>query len=293
LLLSGQGDALDNVIPPLDNLRRIQADSSLRLIPVPSPTLGFLLYNQRDPADSSRPHPSLSDIRVRRAITLGLDRPALIQVVFGSYAEVPYGPASPLLWIRHGTPKPQRQNLAEARKLLAAAGWTDKDGDGILDRTGRSLRLRLSFPSTSAVRRQLALLIQEQLRQLGIGIELSQLEFPVWLERRTAGNFDIDFASTSQDPSPSGLSQGWSCSGGTNVARYCDPRVDSLIERAVLSRVNSEEVWHAVLKQIEEDAPATFLYAPTYVSVVRRRFGNVTITPTSSWQLVRNWSVGP
>ena len=292
LVLSGEGDAMDNVIPPLDNLRRIQADSSLRLIPVPSPTLGFLLYNVRDPGDSSRPHPILSDIRVRRAITLGLDRPALIQAVFGSYGEVPFGPASPLLWIRHGAPKAQRQNVAEARKLLAAAGWHDSDGDGILDRAGRPLSLQLTLPNTSAIRRQLSLLVQEQLRQLGIQIELSQVEFPIWIERRTAGKFDIDFASTSQDPSPSGLSQGWSCTGGTNVAHYCNPRVDSLIERAVLARDQATEAWHAVLKQIEADAPATFLYAPSYVSVVRRRFGNVTITPASSWQLLRDWSAG-
>ena len=152
--------------------------------------------------------------------------------------------------------------------------------------------LRLSLPNTSAVRRQLALLVQEQLRQIGVQIELSQLEFPVWIERRTAGKFDIDFASTSQDPSPAGLSQGWTCTGGTNVAKYCDPRVDSLIERAVLTRNKPAEAWREVLRQIEADAPAIFLYAPTYVYAVRRRFRDVTITPASSWQLLREWSAG-
>jgi peptide/nickel transport system substrate-binding protein len=292
LLLSGQGDAMDNVIPPLDNLRRIGADSTLRLIPVPSPTVGFLLFNQRDPADSSRSHPIFSDARVRRALILALDRRALARVVFGSYGEVPYGPVSPLLWIRHGAPKPEGQNVAEARRLLAAAGWADHDHDGTLDRGGQPLALQLSLPNTSAVRRQLALLVQEQLRQIGVRIELSQLDFPVWIERRTAGKFDIDFASTSQDPSPSGLSQGWSCTGGTNVAKYCDPRVDSLLERAVLTRDKPAEAWREVLRQIEADAPAIFLYAPTYVYAVRRRFRDVTITPVSSWQLLREWSGG-
>jgi peptide/nickel transport system substrate-binding protein len=292
LLLSGQGDAMDNVIPPLDNLRRIGADSSLRLIPVPSPAIGFLLYNGRDPADSSRPHPILSDVRVRRALTLALDRQALVRAVFGPYGEVPYGPVSPLLWIRHGAPKPQGQNVAESRRLLASAGWADNDHDGTLERGGQPLALRLSLPNTSAVRRQLALLVQEQLRQIGVRIELNQLEFPVWIERRTAGRFDIDFGSTSQDPSPSGLSQGWSCTGGTNVARYCDPRVDSMIERAVLTRDKPAEAWREVLRQIEADAPAIFLYAPSYVYAVKRRFRDVTITPASSWQLLREWSVG-
>jgi peptide/nickel transport system substrate-binding protein len=293
LLLSGQADAMDYVVPPLDNVRRITADSTLRLVPVPSPSVGYLLFNQRDPGNLSQPHPILRDLGVRRAITLGLDRRLLVRVVFGSYGEVPYGPVSPVLWIRHGAPKPERQNVAESRRLLAAAGWTDSDGDGVLDREGRPLSLRLALPGTSAPRRQMGLLIQEQLRQIGIKIELQQLEFPVWSERRSAGNFDIDFTATNQDPSPSGLNQGWTCKGGTNVAKYCNPRVDSLIEHAVLGRDDPRQAWMAVLRQIEADAPATFLYAPTLVYAVKRSLRNVTITPASSWQMLRKWSVGP
>jgi peptide/nickel transport system substrate-binding protein len=292
LLLAGQADAMDNVVPPLDNLRRIEGDSTLRLVPVPSSSVGFLLFNQRDPRDSTRPHPILSDVGVRRAITLGIDRHLLVRAVFGSYAEVPYGPVSPILWIRHGSPKAVRQNLHEARRLLLAAGWRDSDRDGTLDRDGRPLTLTLSLPNTSAIRRQMALLVQEQLRQIGVQLELQQLEFPVWLERRQAGNFDIDFTGTVQDPSPSGLTQAWTCTGGTNVAKYCNPRVDSLLEKAVLGPVQGDpsRPWVAVLRQIEADAPATFLYAPYFVYAVKRRFRNVTITPASAWQLLREWS---
>jgi ABC-type transport system substrate-binding protein len=249
LLLSGQADAIDNVIPPLDNLHRIKRDTSLRLIPVPSPSVGFLLFNQRDPADPAAPHPVLSDLRVRRAITLGLDRHLLVHAVFGSYAEVPYGPVSSILWIRNGAPKARRQDVEEARQLLAAAGWRDSDSDGIL-------------------------------------------EFPLWIERRTGGKFDIDFAGTIQDPSPSGLTQAWSCTGGTNVAKYCNPRVDSLLDVAIRGqpKENPGQPWFAALRQIEDDAPATFLYAPFYVYAVKRHYRNVSIMPASSWLLLREWS---
>jgi peptide/nickel transport system substrate-binding protein len=293
LLLSGQADAMDNVPPPPDNLRRIAADSTLRLIPVPSPAVGYLLFNQRDPGDRSQPHPILGDIRVRRAITLALDRNAIVRAVLASQGAVPYGPVSQLLWIRHGAPKPERQNPAESRRLLAAAGWRDSNGDGTLDRNGRPLALILSLPNTSAIRRQMALLIQEQLRQAGIRLELQQFEGPIWNERRAAGNFDLDFTAVSQDPTPSGLTQAWTCAGGSNVAKYCSPRVDSLIERAVLGRDDPAKTWTAVLRQIEADAPATFLYAPAYVYVVRRRFRNVTISPVSSWLLLHQWSADP
>ena len=293
LMLSGQADAMDNIPPPQDNIRRIAAEPSLRVIPVPSPTVGYLLFNQRDRRDRERPHPILGDIRVRRAIGLALDRRLLVQVIFGSYGEVPYGPASPILWIRHGAPRPGQQDLPEARRLLAAAGWRDTDGDGTLDRDGHPLTLSLSLPNTSAIRKQMSALIQEQLRGIGIRLELQQYDFPVWTERRTAGDFDVDFAALSQDPSPTGLTQSWTCNGGNNVARYCDPRVDSLMEQAVLGRGDPAEHWHAVLRQIEADAPAVFLYAPTYVYAVNRRFRNVSLSPVSSWLLLREWSVAP
>ena len=290
-LLSGEADALENIVPPIANLARIEAARNLRLVPVPSPTVGYLLFNQRAPGDPERPHPILADRSVRRAITLSLDRQALVQSVFGTYAQVPFGPAAPILWIRHNAPAPLGPDPAAAGRLLSAAGWVDRDGDGVLDRDGRPLLLRLNFPNTSAVRGQMALQVQEQLRRVGIAIELQRLEVPVWLERRSGGHFDIDFSSASQDPSPSGLTQSWSCSGGDNVAHYCNARVDTLMERAIRGTGNPADSWHEVLRQIEDDAPATFLYAPSYVHAIDRRFGHVTIRPESSWLELRQWTV--
>ncbi len=293
LLLSGEIDAVDNVPPPLTNIDRIAKVGALRVIPVPSPTVGYLLYNQRNPANRDQPHPILSDIRVRRAITLALDRRLMNEKVLGAYGSVPYGPVAPYLWIRYGAPEPVQRNVAEARRQLAAAGWHDTDGDGIVDRNGQPLMLKLNFPSSSGIRRQLALMTQEQLRQAGIGIDLQQLEVGVWQERRSSGNFDIDFSAASQDPSPTGLTQSWSCAGGSNVGKYCDPKVDSLIDQAMLSPGRPTKIWHAVLRQIEEDAPATFVYGLAYASVVHRRFEKVAIRPESSWLAIWQWSVKP
>jgi len=291
LLLSGQADAMDIIPPP--SVNQVAADTTLRLIAVPSSTMGFLLFNQRDPKNRARPHSILADNRVRRAITLGLDRSQLVQAVFGSHGMVPYGPVSQLLWIRHRSPRAEGPNVNEARRLLAATGWGDSDADGTLDRDGHPLRLVLSIPNTSGIRRQMALLIQEQLRRIGVQIEILQLEFPIYLERRAAGDFDVDFSSVNQDPSPSGLTQSWACTGGNNVAGYCDRGVDSVMEQAVRGRGDPGERWIEALRKIEEDAAATFLYAPAFMYAVNRRFRGVTITPQSAWLTLRKWSVSP
>jgi peptide/nickel transport system substrate-binding protein len=281
-----------DVIPP-PFVERVASDTTLRLISVPSSTIGYLLFNQRDPKNRSRPHPILADNRVRRAITLALDRNQLVQAVFGSKGMVPYGPVSQPLWIRQRAPGAEGPNVTEARRLLAATGWGDSDGDGTLDREGLPLRLTLSLPGTSGIRRQMALLIQEQLRRIGVQIELQQLEFPVYIERRSAGEFDVDFSAANQDPSPSGLTQSWTCTGGSNVAGYCDRGVDSLMDQAIRGRGDPGERWVEALKQIEKDAPATFLYAPAFMYAVNRRLRSVTISPQSAWFTLRKWSVSP
>ena len=293
LVLSGEADAMDNIPPPPSNQTRVADHGELRLVQVPSPTVGYLLYNQHDPRDRTRPHAILADSQVRRALTLALDRQVLVRAVLGRYGQVPYGPVSPLLWIRHGAPAPAPPDRAAARRLLAGRGWKDADGDGVLERDGRPLSLRLIYPGTSGIRRQMALLVQEQWRGIGIHVELVQLDGPVWNERRTAGDFDIDFSAALQDPSPSGLTQAWSCQGGINVAGYCDPAVDSLLDLAIRGRGETAKIWHAILRRIEDGAPAAFLYAPIYVYAVHRRFQDVTIRPESSWMALWRWSVRP
>ncbi|HEX6107269.1 MAG TPA: ABC transporter substrate-binding protein, partial [Gemmatimonadales bacterium] len=187
--------------------------------------------------------------------------------------------------IRHGAPAPLPPDRAAARRLLAERGWRDTDRDGA------PLSLSLIYPNTSGIRRQMALMIQEQWRTVGVRAELVQLEGPLWNERRTAGQFDVDFSAALQDPSPSGLTQSWSCAGGSNVAGFCDPAVDSLLEDAIHGRGEPLRVWHAALRRIEATAPATFLYAPVYVYAVHRRYQDVVIRPESSWLALWRWSV--
>lgn len=293
LLLSGQADVLETVVPPLTNLRRIAADPGLRVILVPSLTVGYVLFNQWSRTDRTRRHPILGDRAVRQALVLALDRESIGRAVYSVYSQVPVGPVSQLLWIRDPSMKPPPYDTATARKLLAARGWTDHDGDGILDKGGRPLSLALAIPSSSGTRRHMGLLAQEQWRRVGIQVELSIMDFPLFIQRRHAGDFDMDISAVTQDPSPSGLVQSWSCAGvsGSNVAGYCDARVDSLIERARFAPGNGLTLWHEVIRTINEDVPAAFLFAPSSATVVRRTVGDVHVRPESWSSAIWRWSV--
>jgi peptide/nickel transport system substrate-binding protein len=294
LLLSGTVDVLQT-LGPVSNVARVSADKRITLHPVPSPSVGYLLFNQRDPADLARPHPILADRAVRSAIVLALDIPAMVQATFGQWASAPVGPVSQMSWIRDPSARAAPANPARARALLHSRGWADSDGDGVLDRDGHPLALSLNYPATSAPRAQIALLVQEQLRQVGIHVELNRLDGPVWAERRGRGNFDIDFSSATLDPSPSGLVQSWSCAGrgGSNVAYYCNPAVDSLLRRAQHDRRHALTLYRQAVRTIVDDAPAAFLFSPTYPYAVSSRIHRVELNPLAPFSMLWRWNPGP
>jgi peptide/nickel transport system substrate-binding protein len=292
LMLSGEGDGLEQLALRSQQERFI-GNSDFRLIPVPSFQIGYALFNQHDPADRSLPHPILSDSLVRRALVLALDRTTIVASLFGDVASVPEGPASMSLWARTGPAPLARGDSARAAALFIAAGWTDHDGDGVRDKDGHPLHLTLIIPGTSPARRLSAQLIQEQWRHFGVQLEIAPLDFPAYIQRRNDRAFDIDLTVTSQDPNPAGLTQGWSCGGGTNIGSYCDPAVDSLLTRAEAAVDGGREIWQAALRRIDSDAPAAFLFAPANVVAVHRRYDGVVLRPEGLWSGLAAWRVTP
>jgi peptide/nickel transport system substrate-binding protein len=295
LLLSGSADVLP-APGTIATISRVTADTGVHVYPLPTFTVSYLSFNQRDPADLARPHPILSDPDVRAAIVMALDRRAIVQATFGAWAAVPEGPVPQLSWIRDPAFRPAPADPAGARALLRARGWIDSDGDGILDKDGKPLALALNYPVQHAARGQMAVQVQEQLRQVGIRIDVIRLDGSVWIERRNAGNFDLDFAQATMDPSPAGLVQSWSCAGrgGANKAYYCDPKVDSLLAQALRApRKEALALYRQAVRTIVADAPAVFISAPTTPMAVANRIRHVELVPVAPWSALWRWSPAP
>jgi len=294
LLLGGEADAVDNIYQ-FANPKRLGQNQRFRLYPMPSLMVGYMLFNQRDPADTTKPHPILGDPAVRRALALALDRETIVRSTYGPSSLVPAGPVSAVLATRLESPAPPRNDTTKAREILGSRGWADHDHDGVLDKDGRPLHLTAIFPATSGARRKMALQAQEQLRRIGVDLEIQPLDPPEYTPTRRTGKFDLDLYAVTQDPTPSGLSQSWSCAGigGTNVAHYCNPQVDTLLARASRSPESARKLWRDAVVTIEGDAPAIFLYAPVFLYAVDARFEKVTLRPDSPWSEVWRWRVRP
>src|SRR5205809_825216 len=246
-------------------------------------------------ADSTKPHPLFGDRDLRRALVMATDRERVLRNVFGDLAKVPPGPLSQVWWIWDPEIRELPYDSGQAARLLTRTGWTDSDGDGIREKDGRPLTFRLLLPTTSAVRRQYARLLQEQFRIAGVDVQLDEVDFSLYNERARAGRFDALLNVWNTDPTPSsGFPQTWTPAGfgRSNYGRYDNPEVNRLVDQAVASAANRDQArraWRAAVEALNRDAPGIFLFATSNVAGVHKRIADVTIRPDSWLALLRTW----
>ena len=176
--------------------------------------LGFDAHGR---PDAERPW---LDVNVRRAISLAVDRQEFVDTVMLGAGTPLAGPVTPgnRAWFDATLP-PVPHDLPRARALLAAAGLTDRDGDGLLDtRTGRPARVELLTQRGHAMRERGASVIREDLRALGLDVSVATFDAGTLGERLTKGDYDATyFGFTTSDPDPSTNLDYWLSSGSFHV----------------------------------------------------------------------------
>lgn len=111
-----------------------------------------------------------SDLAIRQAINLALDRETLVDVALNGFGRPAFGPADGLPW-SHGDEQLATPNLARANALLDEAGWKRQEDDGLRYKNGQPARFRLTYPSSDTTRQQLAQVSAEMVRPLGIEMQ--------------------------------------------------------------------------------------------------------------------------
>lgn len=294
-LKSGELDVIELLIGP-DQIAQAKTAPGIRLIQYPGNMYGYLAFNFRDPTHLNRPNPLFANRALRQALTYGIDRHAILEAILGSHGEVPCGPTAPMVWIWNDSIVQLPFDSARARHMLDSLGWAPGP-DGIRHRDGHALAFTLSYPTSSAPRRHAAIIIQAQLKALGVAVTLLPLEFNTFGDRAAAGRFDAMIGTWQIDPAPSAMRQFWTTAsiGGSNFGAYSDTLFDSLVARAatVRSRSAARRLWDEALRRINDDAPAVWLFAPMPVAAVSDRFENVTIRPDDWSATLWTWRIAP
>lgn len=293
-VIGGQADLFESATP--GQVKAISGHSNVRAFPWPTLQYGFLGLNFRDPKHHAQPNPVLHDVRVRRALSMALDRHAMLQNVFGGFGAIGYGPFPAGLATADTTLRIPHHDPGFAAALLDSAGWT-AGPDGMRRRDGVPLAIRLIVPTSSAFRMRYAVLIQEALRKVGIRVDLDAEPFPAFFAKQTAGDFDAALITYSTDPNAGGAAQSWAASSmipaGGNYLSYADPRFDALLDSATASFDPAAAKRYAVraYQVIADDVPAVWLYDLTSLGILNARFHVTALRTDGWWAHLADWTI--
>lgn len=242
-------------------------------------------------------HPLFSDPEVRRAITLATDRRTIVDTLLGDYGKVAVSPVPSFIWAHDKSIQPWPYDPAEARKILAARGWKDSDGDGILDKGGRPFAFEILSNAGNQLRIDATVMVQDQLKKVGIRVEPRQVEFNTLVERTIAGDFEGSIIGFSVDTSLD-LTSSFSTQGiedGANYMRYRNQEVDRLLAQALEQpeMIQMGPYVHQVQQIIHREQPLTFLWESKRLSVIAKRVQNARPSPSSAFFNLKEWWVRP
>ncbi len=287
-LFNGELDFVTQVAPA--DAKRIEADPKLELLSYWFRLSVLVAWNNENPL--------FADPAVRRALTLAIDRQTIVDTLWGQYARVADSPILKAVWAHDNNLKPYPYDPAEARRILAAKGFRDSDGDGILDRGGKPFAFELLSNAGNQQRNDAAVMIQEQLKKVGIRVTPRILEFATLIDVTDRGHFDaavegfgmdtsLDLTSYFHTPTPDGDKR--------NVARYSNPEVDRLVEQAaaMTDLAAARPTLDRIQEIIHRDQPYTYLWESKRMPAINRRLHGVKPNMLFAFSSIKEWWIEP
>jgi ABC-type transport system substrate-binding protein len=260
-----------------DTVVTLQRDRDLTVMEAPGTIYAYIALNLRDPI--------LKDVRVRRAIAYAIDVQPIIHYLLRDEARPAYSVLPPQHWAYDGNVERYPHDPEKARALLDAAGYRAVNG----------VRFHITMKtSTEESTRLLAAVLQEQLREVGIALDIRTFEFATFFADVTKGAYQIHslrWIGGNQDPD---IFENIFDSGSfppkrANRTFYSNPRVDELIRegRSTLDQQKRKAIYDQIQQILAAELPYINLWYVDNVLVHTNRVRGIQMGPAGNYDFLR------
>jgi peptide/nickel transport system substrate-binding protein len=279
-LRKGTVDMVVNDLSP-DVVHQLAAEKAVTIAEAPGTDYAYVGINMRDPI--------LKDRRVRHALGYAIDRQAIVDHLRRGLARPAVGVLPPASWAFEPEVFQFTHDPAKAVALLEEAGYRDPDGDG----PQRRLRLSLKVSTNEFIRLQAAV-IQEDLKRVGIDLDVRSHEFATLYADVLKGNFQLFTLQWVGVSDPDMLRRVFHSKqmppNGFNRGYYENPEVDRLIDAAMVAESDDErrKLYGDAQRVVAEDAPYISLWYKTNIAVSGTKIEGVKLTPSADFGFLRD-----
>ena len=260
-----------------DTVVTLQRDPNLGVMEASGTIYAYIALNLRDPI--------LKDVRVRRAIAYAINTQPIIHYLLRDEARPAYSILPPQHWAYDGDVARYPHDPEKARQLLEEAGYPAKNG----------VRFHITMKtSTEESTRLLAAVLQQQLRDVGIALDIRSFEAATFLADITKGAYQIHslrWIGGNQDPDmfENVFATSSFAPKRANRTFYSNPRVDELIKqgRSTLDQASRKVIYDEVQQILAEDLPYINLWYLDNVLVHTNRVHGIELSPAGNYDFLR------
>jgi len=260
-----------------DMVLALQKEPNLEVEHAPGTALTYLAFNMRDPI--------LRDVRVRQALAYAIDRGPIICYLWRSFAQPAHSVLPPESWAYDADVQKYTYDPARARQILDAAGYPATNG----------VRFHLTMKtSTEETTRTMAAIFQQQLRDVGIALDIRTFEFATFFSDVSKGAYQMysmNWAGGNEDPDifEYAFHSDKFPPNGANRSFYVNHKLDALIDQGLTESdpARRKATYSEVQKILATDLPYIDLWFLDNVVVHTKRVRNLTLNPFGNYDFLR------
>jgi len=281
-LRKGSADIVSNALTS-DLALALKHEPNLEVLRAPGTVLNYLAFNLRDPI--------LKDVRVRRAIAFAINRQPMIEYLWRGFAKPAASVLPPQSWAYNPEVPAYDYDPKRARQILDTAGYQAAGG----------VRFHLTMKtSTEETTRLIAAVLQQQLREVGIALDIRTFEFATFFSDVTSGAYQLyslRWIGGNEDPDifEYAFHSAKFPPHGANRSYYSNPRIDALIDQARSEpEQNTRKQLYAEIQQIlAEELPYVNLWYLDNVLVHSKRVRGLTLNPSGNYDFLKTAELAP